>query len=157
MEQARWVLSYHGIPFKRWDYTPILGETWMRAKAGKLFSMERVSAPILLIPEGNTNISQAFGSSRFCSCGLGQSQEVASGVKELKLTLYTGNIYDRVDIAKWADANSKRPEKPACSLQTSWMTSDGDFLFLLVDQAYATRSSLPWLCWHLHIHFANLQ
>ena len=47
------MLTYHGIPFKRWDYTPIIGETWMKAKAGKLFSRERVTAPVLLIPEGN--------------------------------------------------------------------------------------------------------
>ncbi|CAL8465487.1 g5023 [Coccomyxa elongata] len=51
--RARWVLTYHGIPFKRWDYTPIIGETWMKAKAGKLFSRERVTAPVLLRPEGN--------------------------------------------------------------------------------------------------------
>lgn len=51
--RARWVLTYHGIPFKRWSYTPILGETWMKAKVGKFFSSERVTAPVLLTPEGN--------------------------------------------------------------------------------------------------------
>ncbi|BDA49990.1 hypothetical protein COCOBI_15-1180 [Coccomyxa sp. Obi] len=51
--RARWVLTYHGIPFRRWDYTPVIGETWMKAKAGKLLSRDRVSAPVLLTPEGN--------------------------------------------------------------------------------------------------------
>lgn len=51
--RARWVLKYHGIPFTCWEYTPIVGETWMKVKAGKAFSKERVTAPVLLKPDGN--------------------------------------------------------------------------------------------------------
>lgn len=61
MKQARWVLTYHGIPFKRWDYTPIIGETWMKAKAGKAFSKERVTCPVLLKPEGDAKLFQSPG------------------------------------------------------------------------------------------------
>lgn len=46
------MLTYHGIPFKTWNYTPIVGETWMKAKAGKLFSGDCVTSPVLLKPDG---------------------------------------------------------------------------------------------------------
>ena len=52
--QARWVLKYHGVPFTCWEYTPIVGETWMKFKAGKAFSKERVTAPVLLKSDGGS-------------------------------------------------------------------------------------------------------
>ena len=46
--RSRWMLSYHDIPFTKTVYTPVLGEPWLRFKAGKLLSWERVSSPLLV-------------------------------------------------------------------------------------------------------------
>jgi hypothetical protein len=46
--QARWVLRYHGIPYKSWTYTPIIGERSLRRKLNKWDG--RVSAPALITP-----------------------------------------------------------------------------------------------------------
>ena len=47
-QQARWVLSHHDIPHKTSTFTPVLGEPWLRFKAGKMLSSQRVTAPLLV-------------------------------------------------------------------------------------------------------------
>jgi glutathione S-transferase len=47
-EKARWALDHHGIPHRYDEYTPLLGEPWLRLRAGRWKG--RVSVPWLLGP-----------------------------------------------------------------------------------------------------------
>ncbi|MEJ7733217.1 MAG: glutathione S-transferase N-terminal domain-containing protein [Polyangiaceae bacterium] len=48
-EKALWALDHHGIPHRYDEYTPLLGEPWLRLRAGRWKG--RVSVPWLLGPD----------------------------------------------------------------------------------------------------------
>lgn len=50
MLQAKWVLDHHGLVYKMTQYTPGLGEGWLRKKSGKKGGM--VTTPALFTPDG---------------------------------------------------------------------------------------------------------
>ena len=50
MLQAKWVLDHHGLEYKMTQYTPGLGEGWLRKKSGKKGGM--VTTPALFAADG---------------------------------------------------------------------------------------------------------
>jgi len=141
------MLTYHGIPFKTWNYTPIVGETWMKAKAGKLFSGDPVTSPILLKPDGE-HATCCFPSDALLVAMSGCLLTV-----ELRRTNATGNTRTSVRSNRSEDSAAMRvqemcttplklPSGPmstaaqehrACSQLTNWMRSSGagDYICLL--------------------------
>lgn len=127
-EQARWALKYHGIPYTASSYTPILGvrhattpasvhhsrgvllsswaaschmqEPWLRLKAGRLLSMQRVTAPILITERDGAHL---FGCGAVLAPGITHAE--ACGHRWL---LPAGTLYESFDIAQWADDHSLR-------------------------------------------------
>ena len=48
--QAKWALDFHKISFKNTDYTPGVGERWLRRKTGKATGL--ITVPVMFTPEG---------------------------------------------------------------------------------------------------------
>jgi glutathione S-transferase len=55
---ARWALDHHGIDYGYTQYTPMLGEPWLRVKTGRFRG--QVTVPALLTPTGTLMDSYAI-------------------------------------------------------------------------------------------------
>ena len=51
MMQVLWALDFHRVHYKIINYTPLLGERWLRRKTGKKDGL--ITVPVMFTPEGS--------------------------------------------------------------------------------------------------------
>ena len=57
MMQVLWALDFHRVHYKFINYTPLLGERWLRQKTGKKDGL--ITVPVIFTPEGSQSAAQA--------------------------------------------------------------------------------------------------
>ena len=97
--QARWMLSYHEIPHITSTYTPVLGEPWLRFKAGKMLSSQRVTAPLLVTQRDGGGLHNGLRRCWAWGAHKHPPKHACSGV-----------LCESLDIAQWADDHSNRQD-----------------------------------------------
>ena len=98
--QARWTLDYHAAPYDWSVYKPLYSELLLRWKLWHWTG--RVSVPVLLTAEGAPEAVPTLL--------LGSKVTTVVTFSTLQLLLPAGNLTESLDVAKWAEAHSTKPE-----------------------------------------------
>ena len=100
--QARWALDYHAAPYDWSVYMPMHSELMLRWKLWQWTG--RVSVPVLLTAEGTPEAAATL------LLGSKVTAVVSFSTLGLQLLSPAGNLTESLDIAKWAEAHSTKPE-----------------------------------------------